>query len=412
MSEPTLVVANGKIVDCAGNVDPAPGTVVVSGDRISDVIQGTRTGQKRDVAAIDCSGQVILPGLIDAHVHVTGVDVDYHGQGQRYSDSLLTLKSAARMQTMLELGYTTVRDAGGADIGLRAAVEQGLVPSPKLLISGNPLCQTGGHWDVRPRHFLGPTPSAALGPYCTVVDGVDGARHAAREQLRRGADFLKVFASGGITGVADALDDVQFTEEELTAIVQAASARGKWVMAHAMTPDSIRNCIAAGVRSVEHGSFLDEPTAQQLADSGTYLVPTLGYLKSALGHHVHDGTDVVADVLAETTSAVLLAQRLGVPVGLGSDVVGDALDHMGRQIAYLADVVGREAAILSVTAVNAAVCDVHDDRGTIGVGKAADLIVVPEEVLDRPELLADPENIRVVVKDGVVVKTDQRGQSA
>lgn len=412
MSEATLVVTNAKIVDCVGKVDPTPGSVVISGDRISHIAAAEDTGSLRGVATIDCAGQVVLPGLIDAHVHVTGVDVAYHSQGQRYPDSLLTLKSAAKMRTMLELGYTTVRDAGGADIGLRTAVQQGLVSGPNLLISGNAICQTGGHWDVRPRHSVGATPPSSVGPYAMVADGVDGVRRAAREQLRRGADVLKVFASGGITGVADELDDVQFDQDELTAIVRAAAARGRWVMAHAMTPAAIRNGIAAGVRSIEHGSFLDEPTAQQLADSGTFLVPTLGYLKSALGQHYDNGEDLVATVLSATESAIHLARQAGVPIGLGSDLVGDTLEHMGRQVAYLADLVGVEAAILSVTEVNAAVCDVHGDRGTIEVGKVADLIVVPEDVIERPELLADQENIRVVVKDGVVAKTDQLRQSA
>lgn len=411
MSEATLVVTNAKIVDCVGRVDPRPGSLVVSGDRISRVSSGEET-DSRGVPTIDCAGQVVLPGLVDAHVHVTGVDVDYHHQGQRYPDSLLTLKSAARMRTMLRLGYTTVRDAGGADIGLRAAVQQGLISAPNLLISGNPICQTGGHWDIRPRHTFDATPPSSVGPYGVVVDGVDAVRHAAREQLRRGADFLKVFASGGITGVADELDDVQFDVDEITAIVQAATARGRWVMAHAMTPAAIRNCISAGVRSVEHGSFLDESTAKQLADSGIFLVPTLGYLKSALGLHHDNGEDPVAAVLSATESAIRFARDAGVRIGLGSDLVGDTLEHMGRQVSYLADLIGLEAAILSVTEVNAEICDVHRDRGTIEVGKVADLIVVPEEVLDHPDMLADQENIRVVVKAGVVAKSDQLRQSS
>src|SRR5215212_4459103 len=276
MAETTLLT-NAFLIDCTG-ADPRERASVLVED---GVIRELRTGRSHRTrghgAEIDCSGMTLLPGLTDAHVHIGAVDVNILDQHREYPSNLTALLMARTLTDTLMQGFTTVRDAGGADWSFKAAVERGVVEGPRLLVSDKPLSQTGGHGDwrrgseIHPPELLCPT----AGMRSVVCDGADEVRRAARERLRLGADQIKVMASGGAMSPADELSATQYTLEELRAAVEEAATAGTYVMAHAYNAASVKNCLSSGVRSIEHGNLIDEETARLLAESGAYLVPTL-----------------------------------------------------------------------------------------------------------------------------------------
>ncbi|MCH8850252.1 MAG: amidohydrolase family protein, partial [Chloroflexi bacterium] len=269
----TTVLTNATLIDGTGR-DPQPAmAVVIEGERITRVLPNDALTPARDADVIDCSGLCLLPGLIDAHVHLGIVGTDMGGAHP--PDAVLALRIARVIEETLDAGFTTVRDAGGIDGGWAHAVASGLLRGPRILPSGAMLSQTGGHGDWRPR-FSDDTPArSGLFAQPEICDGADAVRRAARQQLRRGATQLKVMASGGAMSPTDELDQPQFTVDELSAAVYEAQAAGTYVLAHAYGPRAIANALEAGVTSIEHGNFLDEATAAAMKERGAALVPTL-----------------------------------------------------------------------------------------------------------------------------------------
>jgi imidazolonepropionase-like amidohydrolase len=317
---------------------------------------------------------------------------------------------ARRLETMLDCGFTTVRDAGGAEIGFKRALEDGLIRGPRLLASMRPLSQTGGHGDARgpaepgDYHYEG-----EFGMTHVIADGVDDVRRAVREQLRRGADVIKVIASGGAVSHG-AINATQYSLPELTAAVEVAAAAGKYVMAHALPSAAINNCIDAGVRSIEHGNFLDAATATRMAESGTYLVPTLfAYEHDAkygdrYGYsvEVREKLQIGADHGRE---ALRTAVDHGVKVGSGSDAIGPGVALMGEEIVSQAEVMGAHEAIMAATRMNAEILGVSDLVGTIEEGKRADLIAVADNPLDSVKVLGSRAGITHVIQGGVFIRS-------
>ena len=264
----------------------APSSVVLAECRVLDVVAGSLGEELQDVwidgasgriveiarhdvrrvsacssTVLDCGRRTVLPGLCDAHVHVTACTADLTGL-TKLPESLVAVRAARVLEGMLRRGFTTVRDAGGADWGLAAAVEEGAVAGPRLLFTGHALSQTGGHGDMRGRGEGGfACACAGLRGIGRVCDGVPEVRRAARDELRKGAHCIKVMASGGVSSPTDALASTQFSREELAAIVEEATACGTYVAAHAYMPSAIRRAVECGVRSVEHGNHLDRATA-------------------------------------------------------------------------------------------------------------------------------------------------------
>ena len=273
---PSRVVLTNAMIITGTDAPPLVGAVVVENEVITDVIDGVprRIGRSQFV---DLAGQSLLPGLIDAHVHITAVDVDITNQHRHRFESEIAVLGARSLTEMLERGFTTVRDAGGADAGFRRVLEHGQLAGPRLLVSGRPLSQTGGHGDQRLASEYGAAQDDVphVGLIHAIADGPEEVRRAARQELRRGADQVKLMASGGVMSPTDRLASVQYTIEELRAAVEAAQSVGTYVMAHAYTPEAISRCVAAGIHSIEHGNLLNEATAKLMADHNVFLVPTL-----------------------------------------------------------------------------------------------------------------------------------------
>lgn len=266
---------NASLFDSPSGTIKTNASVLVEGDRIAQVSFGSPV--IRDAQSIDLAGRTLLPGLIDAHVHVTATVADFF-KLTLMPQSLITAQSKDLLQGILMRGFTTVRDAGGADAGLVQAVALGHFVGPRLFIAGRAITQTGGHGDTRPAFFHGNGQCiccGAVGLLGSVADGVGGVRRAVREELRNGAHQIKVMAGGGVASPSDPLEGTQYSIEEMTAIVEEATAAGTYVMAHAYSPEAIIRAIRCGVRTIEHGNLLDEASARTMAEHGAYLVPTL-----------------------------------------------------------------------------------------------------------------------------------------
>lgn len=408
MTDPVLF-KDCHLIDGTENDPLERASVVVEDGRIRDVVDGappTGTFSR----TFDGTGHTLLPGLIDAHVHLGAIDVNVLEQHRNYPTSLAALKIARIIRATLRQGFTTVRDAGGADWGFKAAVQEGLVDGPDLYVAGRPLSQTGGHGDFRRQAETGDPLSCCseLGYVMRVCDGADAVLREAREQLRLGADQVKVMASGGAMSPTDSLESVQFTPEEIRSAVTAARSVGTYVMAHAISPEAIRNCVEAGARSIEHGNLLDDDTAKLMAEAGTYLVPTLSVYQNL----VEDGAEhgVAQHSLAKAKAAldrgfeaVETAHRYGVRLASGSDLLGEAATQKARELELKAEVIGAHAAIISATRTNAELLSLADEIGTIEPGKRADVLLVAGNPLDDLSLLRDPARLAVVMKAGTVV---------
>jgi len=260
-------------------LDPRQGTLTEGVEvlvRDQEVVEVGPRLKAAKAEIIDLGGRVLMPGLIDCHVHIMASHVRFGLQASScIPASLVTAHASALLRAMLFRGFTAVRDAGGADYGHKLAVERGLFQGPRLFISGRAISQTGGHGDFRQRvdqpeacacsHML-----SGIG---RVADGVPAVRHAARDEIRLGADQIKIMASGGVASAADPVHFLQYSAEEIEALVDEAARADTYVMAHAYTSAAVRRAVAAGVRTIEHGNLIDADTARFIADRGAYLVP-------------------------------------------------------------------------------------------------------------------------------------------
>ena len=397
------VLAHALVIDGTG-ADPVEGSVVVEDGRIVDVVTAPGIPGGTDGRVLRCDGRAVIPGLIDAHVHVGALDVNIMGQHRRYLPSETALRMGRVLTETLLQGFTTVRDAGGADAGFRVAVERGVVVGPRLRVSGRPLSQTGGHGDDRtPAEHTHADPAVGMGS--VVADGVEGVRRAAREELRRGADQLKVMASGGAMSPADRLEATQYSVDELRAAVAEARAAGTYVLAHAYTPAAIRGAVEAGVHSIEHGNLLDADTAKLMADQGTYLDPTLVTYEKLYEEGDRHGVprenlEKIAIAHDAGMEGLRLAYEAGVSIGSGSDLLGELARHKARELAIKARVLGAMGALVAATRTNAEMMGLADEVGTVEPGKRADLVVVDGNPLDDLSLLSEQQRLLVVMKDG------------
>jgi len=403
----SLLLHNATLIDGTG-ADPRSGvSVLIEDGRIARVAPAGAVAKPAGADVIECFGRFVLPGLTDAHVHFSATEPD--GRATRPL-AAFALRVAAFIEETLDQGFTTVRDAGGLDPAWAQVVAKGLLRGPRILPSGAFLSQTGGHGDWRAPHQ--DTIEHGIGGLVAgfiICDGADEVRKATRDQLRRGATQIKVMASGGAASPTDPIDATQFTVDELRAAVDEARVRDTYVLAHAYHPKSIANCLEAGVRSIEHGNLLDEATARRMAKEGAFLVPTLVTYEvlsergEALGM-ARASVEKIRYVGASGEDSIRVAMAAGVRIGSGSDLLGEPMREKARELVLQARVMGPMGAIVAATQTNAELFGLSDRIGTVEEGKLADLIVVDGDPLADIGVLADASRVRVVVKEGEVVK--------
>jgi imidazolonepropionase-like amidohydrolase len=384
-------------------------TVVIEGERIADVLDG---GVQVDEArTIDLGGRTLLPGLIDAHVHVTSTVPDFLRLAMMPA-SLIAAQSKDILEGMLGRGFTTVRDAAGADHGLVEAVERGHFRGPRLLIAGQAISQTGGHGDVRPigvrQNIL--CSCAGLGMLGRIADGVSEVRKAAREQLRTGSHQIKVMAGGGVSSPTDPIDGTQYSMEELRAIVEEAEAANTYVMAHAYSPRSIVRAMQAGIRAIEHGNLVDEASAREMKRAGGWLVPTLVTYDSLAREGAKLGwPDVMLQKLERVRMAGIESLRIakseGVPIGFGTDLLGPMHDDQSNEFSIRLGAMSAVEVLQSATSVNAKLIGREGELGVIARGAIADLVVVDGDPTQDITLLQQQgARMPVVMKAGRFVR--------
>ena len=392
------LLTGATVFDGTG-ADPQVADIVVEDGRFVDVGRGL-DGDER----IDLGGLGVLPGMFDCHTHVTVSQFDYMGLLQR-PFSYQFFEAALNLRKTLEIGITTIRDAHGADLGVKQAVDDGLIAGPRMQISINAISQTGGHGDgwmpsgnaieLMPTHPGRPP---------TIVDGVDEIRRAVRELVRAGADVIKVFTSGGVLSPRDDPRHAHFRLAELEALVEEASAAGIHVMAHAQATDGIKNAVRAGIRSIEHGIFLDDEAIALMIEHGTWLVPTLSAPQAVVDHAAAGGAlpaavvekaHAVVDIHRE---AVRRAHEAGVRIAMGTDSGVGAHGTNLRELELMVDVgLTPVQALVATTSEAARLLGVETRLGTIEPGKCADLVVVDGDPTDVQGLAG---RVREVWKDG------------
>jgi len=406
----TLVLKNAVVIDGTGS-DPVPnGSVIVEGERIREVLATAPGRTPSHATIIDCKGKTLLPGLVDAHVHVGAVEANLMDQQRQNHTSMLVIRTLKVIRETLDQGFTSIRDAGGADPGFREALQQGLIQGPRLFVAGYPLSQTGGHGDFRLPTDRRPPSEDQAGLATRVCDGVDQVRQAARELLRQGVDHLKVMAGGGAMSPSDELDTSQYSIEELKAIVFEAQSAGTYVMAHVYSSRSIRNAVAAGIRSLEHGNLLDEEAARAIKEAEAFLVPTLVTYEmiSQMGKElgIPDNNLRKINIARERSlEALAIAHRMGVKIASGSDLLGPMQIYKGAELELKSRVLGPMGAIVASTKTNAELLRKEKDLGTIEAGKLADLILLDGDPLKEIKLFQQyQEKITLIIQSGRVYK--------
>jgi imidazolonepropionase-like amidohydrolase len=404
------VLTNAFLIDCTG-ADPKEGAaVVVEDDRIRDVLPGGKVGAlPGPVTTLDLKGATLMPGLTDAHVHICAVSENITDQHRVYPPSYIAARAMRRAEECLRQGFTTVRDAGGADYGFRLALEEGHAPGPRLLVSGNYISQTGGHGDKRRRAEWDAPVDCCIGMIGAIADGEAEVRKAAREQIRRDVDQLKIMASGGAMSPSDELDTTQFTIAEMRAAVEEAHAVGKYVLAHAYSDAAVRNAVAAGVRSIEHGNLIRETAAKAIKDAGAFLVPTMVTYEAiyregkryGIGDHQIQKINLARE---QSVQGLTYAYKAGCKIGSGSDLLGDMMVQRAVEFELKGQVLKPMEVLLSATKVNAELFRMADRIGTVEPGKYADLLVVAGNPLKNLRVFQVQDNLKVIMKGGHVYK--------
>ncbi|MFL9952945.1 amidohydrolase family protein [Paraburkholderia nemoris] len=409
------VISGGNVLDLVQGVLLEHHHVVIENGHIVEVTD--RPVDLPNARVIDARGKTVMPGLIDCHVHVLASRANL-GVNATQPNILTAIRALPILKAMLGRGFTTVRDAGGADWGLTQALESGLIPGPRIFPSGKALSQTGGHGDFRPRGDVLEPCSCAFraGAIARVVDGVDAVRLAVREEIQKGATQIKIMASGGVASPTDPISNTQYSEDEIRAIVAEAEAANTYVMAHAYTGRAISRAIRCGVRTIEHGNLVDEAAAKLMREHGAFVVPTLVTYDALAKHGADYGLPADSIAKVETVrqagrDSLQIYANAGVPMGFGSDLLGEMHTFQSDELRIRAEVLGNLEALRSATTIAADIVDRSGKLGVIRAGAIADVLVVDGNPLkDIGVLTGQGERLEYVLQHGEVVS--ERGTVA
>jgi imidazolonepropionase-like amidohydrolase len=378
--------------------------ILVEDERIREVAE--RPIRAPAATAIDCGGRTLMPGLIDCHCHVVLSEMSIR-QLENVPLTLMTARAVVALRAMLERGFTTVRDTGGADWGLKAAVDQGLIDGPRLFISGRAIGPTGGHADARRRTDAGPSCRCchALAFTMATADGEAEVRRVVREEMRQGCDQVKIMMSGGVASPYDPLDSLQFSPGEVAAAVEEASAFGRYVCAHAYTPEAIERAARAGVRTIEHGNLIDEERAKLMASKGMLLVANLVtyYAMRERGASLGMPPEMLAKnelVIDGGLRSLEICKRAGVPVAYGTDLLGPLQEEQSREFVLRSEILSPLEIIRSATSVGARVLRQEGRLGCLRPEALADLLVVDGNPLKEIGVLQAPSSSLAAIMKG------------
>ena len=399
------LITNANLLDVDAGALVGQRHIVLEDGRIREVSEApVRLAGARQ---IDLKGMTLMPGLIDAHVHITAYTAnlaELPGQSPFY----VAARTIEILGAMVDRGFTTVRDVGGGEFGMARAVREGAVRGPRIVFGGKALSPSAGHGDMRAAgqdRFDAAYPVPSLGRIC---DGVDAVRAAARDEVRRGASHIKIMANGGIASPTDRIDSDQFSEAEIAAAVDEAQMANLYVVAHAYTARSITRSVRNGVRSIEHGNLADQAAISLMKETGAYLVPTLATYHALAKEGVAAGlpaalADKIANVLDAGIEAVEMAQRAGVPMAYGTDLLGQMHRRQLSEFALRADVVPAPDLLRAATINAARLMQMDDVLGRVREGYLADLIAFEGDPLRDIRILGRlEEGLQLVVRNGTI----------
>jgi imidazolonepropionase-like amidohydrolase len=413
-------IAEQYLFRVGGLLDPlqpellGPHDVLVEGGLIKEVSDRPLAASRAHL--IHAPELAIMPGLIDLHVHITATQLNLSDQ-LKQPNSLVAAKSIPILRGMLRRGFTTVRDAGGADYGWKQAVEANIVVGPRLFISGRALSQTGGHGDGRPfGDHLDAAPTFAccfrVGQLSRVVDGVDAVRKAVREELAMGADQIKIMASGGVASPTDPIAAFGYSEDEIHAIVAEAQARNTYVLAHAYTAAAIERAIRCGVRTIEHGNLIDANAAALVQSSNAYVVPTLVTYEALASEGAQLGLPPssvakIGEVREAGLKSLDLLQQAKVDIGFGTDLLGESHRLQSDEFVIRNQVLPAQQILQSATTTAAKILRMENKLGRLVPGAIADVLLVRGNPLKQIACLTgNGENIPLVMKHGRIFFSD------
>lgn len=393
----SILIKNGTIVDCESKELVENCSILIENGLITDL--GSNS-YKKNTKIIDAKGKFIIPGFIDTHTHVMTRGFNHF---DTYNDSLSLYfyKAVENLKKTLYSGITTTRDAGLADIGVKMAINQGIINAPNLKITIMPLSITGGHFDLKfnSGFDMRVNYSGLPSPIC---DGVEGVLRKTREMLRAKADFIKVMATGGVLSINDSPDNSQFNLKELKTIVSEANNSDKKVMAHAHGLKGIKNVISAGVHSIEHGTYIDKTTANKMAKKGIYLAPTF-HVMDQIAKYAENGvyTKDIAEKALNSSKIhkenMQIAYDAGVKFTLGSDCGVTPHGENLMELKFFTDLGMDPFEAIAIGTINSGQClGILDEYATISIGKKADLIISNKNPIEDINSLADRNNFAVI----------------
>ena len=399
------LLQNAIIVD-ATSPDPRPGNILIEGGLIRDLNANTPSSTCQ---IIDVKGRTVIPGLIDCHVHVVASMMDIAANAQLPAATAV-LRTIPILKGMIERGFTTVRDLGGATHSLAEAVAQGLTPGPRLFTCGKALSKTGGHSDARPRYDTHDPNrwSTNFGALGRIADGVEEVRLACRQQLREGASFIKVMGNGGVASPTDPVAWMGYSVAEMNAAVEEALDAKTYVAAHLYTAEGIVRAVECGVHSLEHCNLIDPPAARFAAQGNAVAVPTLVTYEAL----AEDGPALglprasiakIENVRKAGIESLSILRDAGVTIAFGTDLLGPTHVRQCEEFSIRARVLPAEEILASATTVAAKLVGMEGRLGVIVEGAIADLLVVNGSPLDDITILANPKkNLLLVIKEGVI----------
>lgn len=396
-----VLFRNARIFDGDSEVLREGHDVLVNGGAISRIV-ATAQSNPPDADVVDCAGRVLMPGLIDAHVHVYAAGLNFTRVAQAPL-SYLAHFAARFMRASLDRGFTTLRDVGGADVGLASALKEGLLDGvPRLFYGGRAISQTGGHGDFRPGDLC----VCHVDSLTVIADGVDAVRLAVREELRRGASHIKLMASGGIASPTDPLERCQYSDGEIRAAVDEAVRAGSYVATHCHPAEAVRRSVAFGVRSIEHATLIDRETAEFVAERGAFAVPTMATLAAlaeegdALGFPAVS-MEKLRRIGDRAFAGLEIMKRAGVKMGLGTDLLGAQHVRQTTEFTLRARVLPAIDILRSACAVNAELLGQSGRLGTIREGAVADILLVDGNPLEDISLLAaNGDRLVAIMRNG------------
>ena len=391
MAQPNMIIRNARIVDGSSDRAADPVDIRIEDGKFVEVASGLTAGSVS--TEIDVSGKYVMPGLIDCHVHIVAATTNL-AVNAAMPNSLVAAHAYRLMSDMLMRGFTTVRDLGGADYGFVRAVNEGIVASPRLVICGKALSQTGGHTDYRgPYHNRDvshyPLQIGSLG---RVVDGVAEVQRACREELKSGANFIKLMANGGVSSPTDPIHALGFARDEILAAVEEAEKFHTYVAAHLYTDESIRRALELGVTCVEHGNLMSKETAELLVEKGAVVVPT-NIVFDALEREGQkygmgpEGVEKNRQIREAGLERLEMLQKVGATMGYGSDLIGELQGYQSDEFTLRGRYLPAHEVIRSATLNAAKVLHMEGEIGVIAPGAHADLVVVEGNPLEDLQLL-------------------------